>query len=568
MKILKWNLSMVDLKRIFSVFLLALFVLNVVSTTMPIANAAETEKSVLDTRISIDVQDADLRGVLKGIAESFNLNIVTSEDVKGAVTISLKEVKLGDALDLMLSQTGYVYKIKDNVIVVTASENELVTEIVSVTFVKPSEIKATVQAFASPKGSIEAVDEENRLIIKEMPSKMAALLEQIKKMDHAPKQIMIETRMIEIEVSDLSALGVVWQGNQNLKGVSEGTPASPRTFVAPGVFSPTSTTNPTSTTSSNSQDFRLNMPETSSDLSGGQLNYGLTWGHSNMSATIDALLKKSNSSLLASPTIATMDGQEARIIIGEKFPFRENTLTAVGTTETTKFIDIGTALRVTPRVMGDDNILLDIHPEVSSLNVALEAGPRIDTREATTKVLVKNGETVVIAGLIRHDKSIINQKVPFFGNLPLIGLAFRNKSTKLSVRELAVFITPYLMTQQIPDPKVKVVDEISPMSIYKRATEMLEEFGVESFGMPEEQRYRQASALFKSIIRNFPTSAVADASAFELAKLYTDKFKNYPQASEMLNLLMKNYPASSYLKDKNFNEVKRMLKIVNKHTKK
>ncbi|MBI3999260.1 MAG: secretin and TonB N-terminal domain-containing protein, partial [Candidatus Omnitrophica bacterium] len=376
----------------------------------------------MDTRVSFDVNDAEIRGVLKVLAESFDLNIVVDEGVSGKVTLSLKEVRLEDALDLILEPSGYFYRVKDNVILIQAPEKELVTEIVDLNFGKASEIKSSLEALKSENGSITITEQENRIIIKDAPSRIKAILKEVSKLDRMPYQVLIEARMIEVEDTDLTAFGVTWNGSLNLAGTSDGKgPVSARTFTPPGASS-------TTTTSVESGDLKLSLPETSADLSGGQLLYGLTFRRANSSTTIDALIRTNKAHILASPSIATMDGEEARIIIGEKFPFRENTLTAVGTTETTKFVDIGVALRVTPTVMEGNQILMKVHPEVSSLNSSLDAGPRIDTREANTTVLVENGQTIVIAGLIRHDKTVIRQKVPFLASLPLIGLAFRNKS--------------------------------------------------------------------------------------------------------------------------------------------
>ncbi|OGW79423.1 MAG: hypothetical protein A3G33_03540 [Omnitrophica bacterium RIFCSPLOWO2_12_FULL_44_17] len=536
-------------RKVLPLFLSLLLCLFQVKTGVLFAEEIKEEKNVniLDTRISLDVQEADIRGALRGLAESFDLNIVAGEDVKGTVTITLKDVRLEDALDFILESKGYVYRVKDNIITVVAPENELATEIIPVTYVKPSSVKTSLSAFSSNKGSIEAVDEENRLIIRDLPTKMKTLLEEAQKLDHAPYQILIEARLIEVEISDLTAMGVTWTGNANLRGMLKGiesdwTPEGARTYLPPGAASTATTT-----TTNNSADFALSMPETSTDLTGGQLKYGLTLGKGHATSTIDALIRKNKASLLASPTICALDGEEAKIIIGEKFPFRENTLTAVGTTETTKFIDIGTALRVIPRVVGGDDILLELHPEVSSLNQSLDAGPRIDTREATTKVLVKNGQTVVIGGLTRHDQSVIQQRIPILGSIPLVGVAFRNKSTKYVTRELSVFITPYIVRPMKPEENKPVSDELSPRALYNRGVRLLEEYGIESLGKSEYQRNSEAVGFFKMITRNYPDSEWADDAYYQLGKLYADFFMNHAEAAAMWQKLKKNYPDSLYL---------------------
>lgn len=505
---------------------------------------ASTFGSVLDTRVSFDVQEAEIDSVFKALAESFDLNIVIPEAIKGKVSLSLKDVRLEDALDLILESTGYFYRVKDNVIIIMAPEKDLATEVVTLNYVKASEIKGSLEAFKSENGEIIVIDKENRIILKDTPQKIKKILEEIQKMDRYPMQILIEARMVEVEDSDLSAFGINWSNNVSLAGSSDGKgPLGSRTFTPPGAMTST-------TTAVESGNFTLALPETSSDLLGATedvLTFGTTYGRHHVNAAIDALVRTNKAHLLASPSIATLNGQEAKIIIGEKFPFRENTLTAVGTTETTKFIDVGVALRVTPTVIGEDQIMLDVHPEVSTVTDTLDAGPRIGTREATTKIIVRNGQTVVIAGLIKHDKTVINQEVPFLANMPLLGAAFRNKSTDFVARELAVFITPYLMQPATGEPGEKVIDVISPVMLYNSGTRLLEETGIESLGKREEQRYSEAIANFKNVARNFADSEFADDALYQLGLLYYERLKNYKLAAQVWNDLKVKYPDSPYL---------------------
>ena len=529
-------------KQFLSLFII--FCLIPLSLPSGMAQEAKSFSEVLDTRVSFDVQNAEIDGVLKAMAESFDLNIVVPETIVGKVTLTLKEVRLEDALDLILESTGYFYRVRDNVVLIVAPEKDLMTEVVSLNYAKASEIQGSLEAFKSENGSIAAVEKENRLIIKDTPKKVKIILEEIKKMDKYPTQILIEARMVEVEDTDLSAFGVTWSGNLNLTGLSEGGggkgPLGSRTFDPPG-------TTTDATTTLDSGNFALSLPETSSDLSGGQLTYGFTFNRAHVATTIDALVRSNKAHLLASPSIATMSGQEARIIIGEKFPFRENTLTAVGTTETTKFIDVGTALRVTPTVIGEDQIMMDIHPEVSSVSATLDAGPRIDTREATTKIVVKNGQTIVIAGLIKHEKTVIRQEVPFFANLPLLGAAFRNKSTDFVARELAVFITPYLMRPMTGEEGETTIDVITPVMLYNSGVRLLDDMGIESLGKREEQRYSEAIAHFKNVARNFQESEFADDALYQLGLLYFERLKNYKQAAQTWNQLKISFPDSPYV---------------------
>jgi type IV pilus secretin PilQ/predicted competence protein len=538
-----------------------------IAQTKPSALAYEkTAMNVLDTRVSFEVTNTDVQGVLKTLAEAFDLNIVVGEDVTGNVSLSLSNVRLEDALDLILETTGYYYSLRDNIILIQSPEKEIETEIVLLNYVKASEIKSSIEALLSEKGELMDAGEEDRIIIKELPKRMKAIIKEIIEMDHPPHQIIIEARMVEVEDSDLTAFGISWQNSLSLAGYNDGKPITTpnRDFDIP---QPRAGTVTPQSVAGDQADFGFSLQETSADLIGGQLTYGITLGRNELATTIDALVRTNRAHILASPTIAAMDGEEAKIIIGEKFPFRENTLTAVGTTETTKFVDIGTALRVVPTVLHGNDIMLEIHPEVSSLNESLTAGPRINTREATTKLIVKDGQTIVIAGLIQHEKSVIRQKVPILGNIPIIGMAFRNKSTDFVRKELAVFITPYLMKPMIPDPEQPAVDIFSAEIFFNRGMRLIDEFGIESLGKSKGQRAGEAIANLKTVARNFPESHVADDALYQIGRLYLEELNMPHRAAEAWTQLVTQYPDSRYSTNTLFSHLQSIQKVAERNSK-
>ena len=202
--------------------------------------------------------------------------------------------------------------------------------------------------------------------------------------------------------------------------------------------------------------------------------------------------------------------------------------------------------------------MLEIHPEVSSLKETLSAGPRISTREATTTIVVKDGQTIVIAGLIQNDKTVIRQRVPFLSSLPFIGLAFRNKSVDLVTKELAVFITPYLIKPLLGEEGEPVVDLFTSRLLFNRAVRLTEKFGIESLGKSEGQRFNEAIGLFKAVVRNFPESDLADDALFQLGSIYDEQLKNAEQAAKAWNKLLDEHPASPYLTEKLRSRLKKL----------
>ena len=162
----------------------ALSLLMICLMVVPVASVRGSERAVgyvMDTRISFDVNDADVSDVLKTLAESFDLNIVVGKDISGTVSLKLKNVRLQDALDLILDSTGYYYTLKDNIILIQTPEKDLITEIKVLGYSNAAEIKANVSGLLSELGSINVGDDDKRLIIKEVPKHMKLILEEIQK---------------------------------------------------------------------------------------------------------------------------------------------------------------------------------------------------------------------------------------------------------------------------------------------------------------------------------------------------------------------------------------------------
>jgi type II secretory pathway component GspD/PulD (secretin) len=149
--------------------------------------------------------------------------------------------------------------------------------------------------------------------------------------------------------------------------------------------------------------------------------------------------------VLSSPKVATINNKEAKILLGEKYPYTTQTVNSNGTTQETKFLDVGIKLTVTPTINADKKISLQVHPEVSLFSSLTAAGPRIATREALTTVIVSNGETAVIGGLITDNDQNLAASVPLMGELPIIGHFFKHTTKSKERTELLVFITPQIV---------------------------------------------------------------------------------------------------------------------------
>jgi len=294
------------------------------------------------------------------------------------------------------------------------------------------------------------------------------------------------------------------------------------------------------------------MAENSEDLTGGQINIDtFTLKNVNVSATIDALVKNGKATILASPSIAVLNGQEARIVIGERYPYKERTQTPTGTTETTKFVDIGVTLRVTPHINEDGYITMQLHPEVSSLQSALDAGPRITTREADTTVRVKGGETLVIGGLIQQQEEINREKIPILGSIPIIKHLFSRSNSKIEQKELAVFITPTII---YPFEERRLAREDEEMivfndaennlieRIYEKAQALEHKF--EMLKSPRDRDYRamQILNLYEYIYSEFPGSYRAPEALYRAGLISYNQLDDKEKSKLILERLLKDYP--------------------------
>lgn len=503
-----------------------------------------TTEERFSQKISLDYKDADLTNVLRSLAWTYKLNIVTSPEVKGKVTINLKDVTVKEALEAILTINGLVYSERVGIIYIAPGDPETVemqSEVIFLKYISSSESANLLRKLISSKGDMKINEIANSLVITDFPGNIAKVKELLEKVDVPPQQVLIEAKIVDITSTDLAALGIQWDADyQPGHGIfGRGTEYSERLKGT------------------------INMAE-QSDLTGGQITLNtLTMKGLTVTATIDALVKDGKANLLASPSIAVLNGQEARIIIGERYPYKERTQTTTGTTETTKFVDIGTTLRVTPQINEDGYITMSIHPEVSSLYASLDAGPRITTREADTKVRIREGETLIIGGLIKQKDNSTVEKVPILGDLPLIGYFFSRREHDIEQKELAVFITPTILRSREEKEmiaKKKVAEEEVYVSLTKTAElTMVEKLfkyaqaldkgeGVESVRKNEKFRKSQALSLYEHIALEFPASIRAPESMYRAGMIYYHYIRDENRAKELFSRLISDYPNTIFAK--------------------
>jgi type IV pilus assembly protein PilQ len=414
-------------------------------------------------KISLDLQDADLVNVMRLFAEVANLNIILAPDVKGKVTVRMVNIPWDQAMDIILKMNGLGYLLEDNVLRIASvsaltkeaeeesrskeakkKAEDLITRIVPINYSTASVIEGTIKKSLSPRGETVTDARTNTLIVKDIARNVDEVVSLIKLLDKPIPQIMIEARIVQANTNFSRQIGVQWGG----KFSADAAHGNPTGLVFPNSITATGSSVMGPTPSGNGN-FLVNMPAAVGQGSGGSI--GLSFGSISKAINLDLVLSALESTgegkVISSPRVSALDNKEAKIEQGVSIPF--STTSASGTQ--IQFIDAKLSLVVTPHATPDNKIFLKIQatknaPDTSLLGATGQ--PSIQKAEATTEILLGNGETAVIGGIIINERNVSYTKVPFFGDLPLIGWLFKNKSNTDTKQELLIFVTPKIIKQE------------------------------------------------------------------------------------------------------------------------
>ncbi len=362
---------------------------------------------------SFDFENADVKDVLYALGLKKGINIIIDEDVTGQISISLNNISFEDSLDTILKiKSLSLTKISDQVIRISKKEKaDLVTTFVQLKFGRAEDTAPLVTPLLSAKGNIQADKRTNSLLITDSLNNIQVITDAISKMDLKPNVVEIKAEIVEVDTNALRELGINWT-------------AQKRTTESPFAVA----------------------TKTEGTLS---IELGTVIDKVAVNATLSMLGRKGKSKLLSSPSITTVDNQVAKIIIGDKVPYEKKTISSSAAGETAsestiEFLDIGIKLEVTPTINIHKQITMKIRPEVSSYTPS-NLGPVVHTREAETTIMVNNGETIVIGGLMSETNIDTLQVVPFLGDIPILGWLFKQSSKSTGKTELLIFITPRLL---------------------------------------------------------------------------------------------------------------------------
>jgi len=405
---------------------------------------------VCDGCVTLDFRDADIRNVLQILSYRSGVNIVAGPEVTGLVTIQLTNVPWKNALDVILRTYNYGYEQTGNIIIVTTIENlkklredalvladqeAIMTKTFVLNYANASDVVVSIEKMITDRGSINFDQRTNIIIVTDAVSSLSLMADVIGRLDATTPQVLIEAKIIETTLADSENLGIDW--TLQLSGSGANRPV----------------TWPFTTTSENKYVKDQPFPAPDEDL----FSFG-TLDFTQVQAVLEILDSRSNTHILSNPRIVTLDNQTANIVVGSQYPLPEYTYNeeqAKLQVSGWEYKDIGVIFEVTPHVNNAGFVTLDIEPKVTAIldfvQVENTSVPQLSTESASTRVMIADGQTLVIAGLIKNQWTDVKKKVPFLGDIPLVGLLFQKKEKTLSKTELLIFITPHIITDKMPD---------------------------------------------------------------------------------------------------------------------
>ncbi|MFQ5329264.1 MAG: type IV pilus secretin PilQ [Thermodesulfobacteriota bacterium] len=425
-------------------------------------------------KISLDLTDADITNVLRLIAEVSNLNIISGDDVRGKISLRLIDVPWDQAFDIILRTKGLGKVEEGNVVMVAPLQKikreeterlasrkskkkleELDIRLIPVNYAKASELEEHVKNILSDRGSVSTEKRTNTLIVRDVKASILESVQLVQELDLPTPQVLIETRIVEATNSFTRDLGIQW-------GVDYGTGGNTHTntFGSTDQFGQWAV-DPKQQTGILKSGGASNVEKKSLTATTGASNYAVNLPAANALGGLGFILGKLGTNplildlrltagetagltkVISRPRITTLDNTEAKIEQGESIPFE--TTSATGTA--TEFIDANLSLTVTPHITPDGSVLMKIKASRNSIGSFRSASgaPSINKKEASTEVLVRDGETTVIGGIVVSDNADTGKGIPFLKNIPVLGWLFKSKSLSDSQTELLIFITPTIL---------------------------------------------------------------------------------------------------------------------------
>ena len=428
------------------------------------------EVGYIGDKLTLNFQDIEVRAVLQLIADFTGLNMVTSDTVKGSVTLRLNNVPWDQALALILQTKGLDMRKAGNVIMVAPSEEiaareklefesqkqiselaPLFTDHIQVNFAKAEEIAALLKmegnTLLSERGSVATDSRTNTLLVQDTSDKLTEIKDLIARLDVPIRQVLIESRIV-IANDDFSKelgarFGVTEFSNVNVDSGVTGFLNGPTDTMVSGTLAPT-------TDWLVGDEIGIGLPSLNTNFpvvgTAGSIALALMGSDYLVQLELSAMQAEGRGEVVSSPRIVTSNQTEAIIEQGVEIPYQQ--ASSSGATNVA-FKSAVLSLKVTPQITPDDKVIMDLEVNKDSVGEVVLGTPSINTRSVTTQVLVDNGQTVVLGGVYEQVRNEGVDKVPFLGDIPFIGALFRHTYKTDDKAELLVFVTPKILKESL-----------------------------------------------------------------------------------------------------------------------
>ncbi|HTL19791.1 MAG TPA: type IV pilus secretin PilQ [Steroidobacteraceae bacterium] len=459
-----------------------------VSPKRRVANAQEDKPVYSGERLTLNFQDIETRAVLQLLADASGQNIVVSDSVSGNVTLRLQNVPWDQALDIVLRTKGLDKRKQDNVIIV-APQAELAarekadlaarkdvqelaplrSEYLQVNYAKAKDMEALIKtqsnSLLSPRGSVTVDERTNTILLQDTSDRLSDIRRLVATLDIPVRQVQIEARIVIVSNDFKRDLGVIfgftnWQKNgQNglvsTTGTAAGIDTMSNTFIT-GQNAINNAINagttpvplPTFGIPAAANRYNVNLPVSNP---AGTFALGILGNNFIVDLELSAAQAETQANIISSPRVVTANQKEASIEQGVEIPYQQSASSGATTIQFKKAV---LALKVTPQITPDNRIIMDLDVRDDSVgNVVVASGgvnvPSINTREIATQVLVNDGQTVVLGGILETTQREDDTKVPYLGDIPVLGHLFKNTSHQDNKDELMIFITPKIVHEGV-----------------------------------------------------------------------------------------------------------------------
>lgn len=407
---------------------------------------AQIQKNEGDDTLTINVQNSDLREVLKLLSDQGELNILSSKNVKGNVSATLNGVDLDTALKAILQSTGFKSRREGRFVYVGTAQDfiemdqlkdKIGTRIYRTNYVRASDLQVLIAPMLTervgkvtvslppevdiPANSIKtggaSFANEEVVMVRDYEAVLVQIDQIVEEVDRRPQQVLIEAMILTVKLDDTNTMGVDFAAllDTNNARLVTGQPLA-------------------------------NLANL--DVTRGGLKFAFL--NSAVGNFITALETVGDTNVVASPKLMCLNKQRAEILIGQQLGYISSTVTETSTTQAVQFLEVGTQLRIRPFISRDGMVRMEVHPELSTGNVRVVGAftlPDKTVTQVTTNIMCRDGATVVIGGLIREDLGANINQVPLLGNLPWLGVLFRRKVETTSKNEIIVVLTPRIVTE-------------------------------------------------------------------------------------------------------------------------